>query len=535
MIASLDVPGALALSKITPMDVLHVDPEQSPSGMPHVAHSFLGVLGWKRGPMYRHKEYVRVHKEEREHFPWVIEHVRQLAQDFWKQYHNHHEKNGKTAGNLSMQMDAFLTIVVDKLFTLALMEQLPELARRQRLLDTAGCVHSRWRFVREFGSVPPRLEAVAVAFGIDWRRREPNVQVDLPLRLWTSRHLWTRRRNLDLMEKYLPTVDALGDMALATPLRHRPWVSFLADMHSHEDVLLRPWYFKVRPEEPIRHVLWSSEFIRELSTYTSEALQAADHIAGAGVGRAAAGPEGGSTRETMAVLCVGSGSSRLQLYLGHILSRLLPGWDVRVVSMVPAKESKRDARLFDEETTAFSWPSADLSQPPLARDDLTLWEALRLYRPRLVLCTAMPPRVDWSKHFRESRSVLEYLLIGPTDSDRSGDANLTWGRAAAWRNKGQAPRSPDYVRDGFMRRDLPKLSALVLGTDDVPGRVGANAVTSFRRLMQPKLTGAPDRIAIEDASGGCTGHASYSVRRCHQGGSLWHHCQNGHGACRTSS
>ena len=38
----------------------------------------------------------------------------------------------------------------------------------------------------------------------------------------------------------------LGDMALATHLRHRPWVSMLSELYAAEEELLEPWY------EPLR-------------------------------------------------------------------------------------------------------------------------------------------------------------------------------------------------------------------------------------------------------------------------------------------
>merc|ERR1712232_1124015 len=113
---------------------------------------------------------------------------------------------------------------------------------------------------------------------------------------------------------------------------------------------------------------------------------------------------------------------------------------------------------------------------------------LDAYRPCIVICACMPPGIDWSKSFRDCSAVVEYILVGPKDSDSSGDAFGTWGCAAPFHRKGRAPAVPRYTRDGFVRSDIEALSLLCLGTCDAPGRVGANAVVSFRRLAQLSLT-----------------------------------------------
>merc|ERR1712012_431366 len=127
--------------------------------------------------------------------------------------------------------DAFLAHVTEKLFALAVVQQLPQLLYRQSLLDLAGCTFGRHRFIRDFRWVPPPLAAVAVAFGIDARARR-KLNPERLLLTWQKRHLWRRSRVLELSEDLLPSVQELGEMALASTLRHRRFASLLAEFHS---------------------------------------------------------------------------------------------------------------------------------------------------------------------------------------------------------------------------------------------------------------------------------------------------------------
>ena len=72
----------------------------------------------------------------------------------------------------------------------------------------------------------------------------------------------------------------------------------------------------------------------------------------------------------------------------------------------------------------YLWKSVGFDPPEAG---YTLEEALEAYAPTLVLCSCMPPNIDWSSSFRRSASVMEYLLIGPADSTRSGQLLETWG------------------------------------------------------------------------------------------------------------
>ena len=137
----------------------------------------------------------------------------------------------------------------------------------------------------------------------------------------------------------------------------------------------------------------------------------------------------------------------------------------------------------------------------------TLDEALEAYRPRLVICACMPPRIDWSASLRRAATVLEYLLVGPVDSSRSGDLCATWGGPEPFKTRGRSPQQPPFMAQGFVRHDLLHLSNLCLGTDDTPGRVAVPgggprlSLWGIRRgCLRPQTHGCSVDSTYTDAS-----------------------------------
>ena len=138
---------------------------------------------------------------------------------------------------------------------------------------------------------------------------------------------------------------------------------------------------------------------------------------------------------------------------------------------------------------------------------MTMNQALSTYRPKIVICSCMPPGLDWSAAFRSAPSVEQYMLLGPRDSDRSGHIWETWGKPMLFQNRSLAPekgpqarrsffakgsatasvklgrdQAAPYTRGGFVRSDHVGLSRFLLGTDDSPQYTGYNHVTVFSRL-----------------------------------------------------
>eukprot|EP00435_Cladocopium_sp_Y103_P057445 s124_g19.t1 len=233
-----------------------------------------------------------------------------------------------------------------------------------------------------------------------------------------------------IKETIFPSVSQLGDLALACHLRHRPFVAALAELSAPESDALRPWYVGgARPEEPVLNVLFSREMLKGLSKYCSEALQAAEYVS-----KQNYGDTGTKTVSPYRVLCIGSGCSRLRHYLHFLLSKILPGKDtndVKVAAVIPRRHMEAETPFHPPET------------------HLALEEALEVYAPRLVICIGMPPGIDWSSAFRRYPSVLEYLLLGPADSERCGHLAETWGGPRGFANRGKEAKLPSYAAAGF--------------------------------------------------------------------------------------
>eukprot|EP00746_Dinoflagellata_sp_MGD_P081577 gnl/MRDRNA2_/MRDRNA2_32436_c0_seq1.p1 gnl/MRDRNA2_/MRDRNA2_32436_c0~~gnl/MRDRNA2_/MRDRNA2_32436_c0_seq1.p1 ORF type:complete len:715 (-),score=118.49 gnl/MRDRNA2_/MRDRNA2_32436_c0_seq1:34-2178(-) len=463
------------LRKVKPLMVLDV-PRTCPATMHPLVHMFMLVLQYDRGPLYRSKTYQQVLVEEREHFPFVIEKMRHLAPEFFNQYCRHEEKLGQSTQRVLIQeADSFLLGVSERLFALAFAHCLPLLLQRQEVVDAMGSPEARQSFAQEFRWVPPPLTRLRDAFGIDVRSRV-KVNPDWPLHQWQRTVLGRRKRTFQLTEALLPTVEQLGQMALATPLRHRPWVSFLAELHTDEEPHLRPWFAGALPhgrgEEVIPHVFWSRELLEALTVHLLQTVAGMQSVCGA---------EGHTS-----ILCVGSGATRLRHYLDGVLNNqnVNNTGKIRVAAVLPSKKASESKS--HKMTSVVPWPSPTSGslRPAAAHTDISLPHALVLYKPAIVICSCMPPGVDWTRSFRTCSSLVEYVLIGAKDTARSGDAWRTWGQPPLFKKPHEAPM---YIAEGFVRTDLEDVSALCVGTDDAPGLTGFYSAVSFRRRVQQSL------------------------------------------------
>jgi hypothetical protein len=93
-------------------------------------------------------------------------------------------------------------------------------------------------------------------------------------------------------------------------------------------------------------------------------------------------------------------------------------------------------------------------------------KAIERYRPNIILNSWMPPRIDFSKTWRQMPYVKEYILIGEWDGCTGSEDTYT-----GWYGRNGKPRK----RDGFKhsRLDIPTLSTRVGNT---------TSVVSFRRV-----------------------------------------------------
>jgi hypothetical protein len=154
------------------------------------------------------------------------------------------------------------------------------------------------------------------------------------------------------------------------------------------------------------------------------------------------------------ILEVGAGNGRLTHFLKQKLDAKAPG-KVEIVA-----------------TDSGEWPLNNA----FPVEKLTHQEALRKYKPDIVLCSWMSPGVDLTKEIRQTGSVEEYILIGEAGADGCcGDGKVTWG-------------SSKYRVDGFEKQNLDNLSKLQLGRTDYrdpmskpPRMIFHSSTVSFRR------------------------------------------------------
>ena len=131
-------------------------------------------------------------------------------------------------------------------------------------------------------------------------------------------------------------------------------------------------------------------------------------------------PEHGEGPGPARVLCLGSGAGRLAHFLQEALGSRR-GFRVVARAAVPAKRAHTDAE------TQQLWTVLNTKSLPQSAEEAPLESALESLHPHLIICSCMPPSVDWTRTFRALPSLVEYLLVGPRDSSRSGHVDRTWG------------------------------------------------------------------------------------------------------------
>lgn len=91
-------------------------------------------------------------------------------------------------------------------------------------------------------------------------------------------------------------------------------------------------------------------------------------------------------------------------------------------------------------------------------------EAIRRFRPNIVLCSWMPFQEDWTPMFRRFKFVQEYILIGEAHHSGCSGTDKTWEH-----------------HPGFSQMLLEEISKWSLCRSDLPRRYSNSVVISFRR------------------------------------------------------
>lgn len=146
---------------------------------------------------------------------------------------------------------------------------------------------------------------------------------------------------------------------------------------------------------------------------------------------------GASPENPITILEVGAGNGRLS----HFLTKSLED------------KNERSAKIIAIDSGEWGLDSSF----PVER--LHHHEALAKYQPSIVIFSWMPPDQDYTRDFRQTASVKEYVLIGECDWNTCGDPWDTWGNARRGYDDDVADVTwvAPYEEDGFTRRDHEEL------------------------------------------------------------------------------
>jgi hypothetical protein len=244
-------------------------------------------------------------------------------------------------------------------------------------------------------------------------------------------------------------------------------------------------YFEMRNRDDIYEV-WTYEYIKGLAKYLICRIHELD--------------EKDNCQLETTILDVGAGDGRLV----HFLRRAMD-------EEMNANGGKQRKRMKNN-LTGCNEEKQIIHPKIIATDDgswnapiydnverLSVVSSLEKYRPRkvsstdhnsevvqtrlIVLCSWMPPGLDWTKDFRHERQVEEYILIGECDDGTCGDNWLTWGNSdfRADNNDNAVDSTAPYVADGYERINLDNLSQLQFSRFDCQ-RSRESMTVSFRSM-----------------------------------------------------
>lgn len=124
--------------------------------------------------------------------------------------------------------------------------------------------------------------------------------------------------------------------------------------------------------------VWTKEYIERFSNYLTDRVKAL----------------GGTKENPATILEVGAGDGKLSYFLTQQLKKS------------GADTIKLIATNYDNEVYQIKSAYKNVEKIPEK-------EALKKYNPSIVICSWMLNRVDWTPDFRNTKSVQEYILIGP--------------------------------------------------------------------------------------------------------------------------
>lgn len=204
-------------------------------------------------------------------------------------------------------------------------------------------------------------------------------------------------------------------------------------------------------EQPIFEFL-TKEFVESLGVYLAQRVELI-HVV---------------RKQPVTILEIGAGDGRLTHFLHRVLWQLAQG-KVQLIA-----------------TDSGAWKRIS---PVFSVERLNYQDALKKYKPQIVLCSWMPYQHDWTATIRATPSVGEYVLIGETDDGCCGHPYRTWGVTSfsdVRDKKDMKDCIPLYMRDGFKRRNLNEMSRYQICRSDFLDSRFHSKTVSFRKDRRHK-------------------------------------------------
>jgi hypothetical protein len=153
------------------------------------------------------------------------------------------------------------------------------------------------------------------------------------------------------------------------------------------------------------------------------------------------------------ILEVGAGNGRLTYFLNDRLKKIFS--DLVKFIAIDSGES--------EIKEAF---------PKTIVEKIDYREALKKYKPQIVICSWMPHGEDWTSDFRSEDSVEEYILVGE-EGGCCGNFAETWGDASS--------KNYPYKADNFERYKLSDLANVQFSRIDIMEKQSTSKTNLFKR------------------------------------------------------
>lgn len=227
-------------------------------------------------------------------------------------------------------------------------------------------------------------------------------------------------------------------------------LTHLNNLKGNNNPEYKKWHqFVCSKEEPIFE-FWTQEYIDGFGNYLAKRIKKLK----------------GTENNPITILEIGAGNGKLSYHLKQKLNELVPGR----YQVIAADSGKSMIKTI--------FPVKALPNK----------QALEKYQPEIVISSWMPPGVDFTKDIRDTKNVVEYILIGEQGGGCCGHNWETWGiKAGVAEDAGgdYVNKLPPYKKDGFKadydNDQLYNLSLLQLSKMNLLDGHNTSSTVSFKR------------------------------------------------------